>query len=103
MKVIEMLSEKIEKTIDSAEEYITEAAKYKVEFPEVAKALSNLSEIEMSNMSALHSTVVNVITAYRKQNGEPPAPMIAVYDYLHKKHIDHAAKVKAMQSLYKES
>jgi hypothetical protein len=28
--------------------------------------------------------------------------MMAVYDYLHKKHIENAARVKTMQAMYKE-
>lgn len=97
-----MLSEKIEDTIDCAEEYIKDAIEVKDEYPDVAKVLASLSENEISNMSSLHSIVAKVITEYRKENGEPPEPMMAVYDYLHKKHIDHAAKVKAMQVMYRE-
>ena len=57
----------------------------------------------MTNMSSLHSIVTKTISDYRKEHGEPPAPMMAVYDYLHKKHIDNAARVKAMQQMYKEN
>ena len=95
----------IEDTIDCAEDYIKAAMEYKSEYPEypeVAKTLAMLSENEMSNMNSLHSVVTKVISEYRKTNGEPPAPMMAVYDYLHKRYIDHAAQVKAMQAMYKE-
>lgn len=92
----------IEDTIDCAEDYIKTAIEWKEEYPEIAKVLASRSEAEMSNMSSLHSVVAKVITDYRKEHGEPPAPMMAVYDYLHKKHIDHAAKVKAMQVMFKE-
>ena len=102
MKIIEMLSEKIEESIDSAEDYAKEAFKYKEEFPEVSKMLITISESEMSIMSSLHAIVTKVINDYRKEKGEPPAPMMAVYEYLHKKHIDNAAKVKSMHQLYKE-
>ena len=97
-----MLSDKIENTIESAEEYIEAAIEYKNQWPDVAKALYNVSESEMTVVSLLHSTVVKVISDYRKESGEPPAPMMAVYDYLHKRQIDKAAKVKAMQQMYKE-
>lgn len=103
MKVIKMLSEMIEDTIECAEDYIEAAIEWKEEYPDVAKTLAMLSDNEMSNMSSLHSVVTKVITEYRKENGEPPAPMMAVYDYLHKKHIDNAARVKAMQQMYKDS
>lgn len=98
-----MLSEMIGDTIECAEEYIEEAINVREDFPEVSKALYSLSENEMSNMSILHSAVTKVIQDYRNTHGEPPEPMMAVYDYLHKKHIDNAAKVKAMQQMYKEN
>ena len=97
-----MLSEKIEDSIDSAEKYAEEAFRYKDNFPEVSKALIAASENEMSIMSSLHTIVTKVINDYRKEKGEPPAQMMAVYDYLHNKHIDHAAKVKSLHQLYKE-
>lgn len=103
MRVIRDLSEMIEDTIECAEEYIKTAIEWKEEYPEASKALAGLSENEMSNMGTLHSVVTKIITDYRKSNGEPPAPMMAVYDYLHKKHIDNAARVKAMQQMYKEN
>ena len=102
MKVIKMLSEMIEDTIECAEDYVKAAIEWKEEYPDVAKGLIALSENEMSNMSSLHSIVTKVIADYRKENGDPPEPMMAVYDYLHKKHIDSAAKVRAMQQMYKE-
>lgn len=103
MKVIKMLSEMIEDTIDCAEDYVKAAIEWKEEYPDVAKTLVSLSENEMSNMASLHSTVAKVITDYRRENGDPPKPMMAVYDYLHKKHIDNAARVRAMQQMYKEN
>ena len=72
------------------------------EYPEVSKVLIAISENEMSNVNSLHAAVAKVITDYRKETGDPPAPMMAVYDYLHKKHINNAARVKAMQAMYKE-
>ena len=47
-------------------------------------------------------TLGNRISQYRKEKGEPPAAMMAVYEYLHKQQIGKAAEAKAMQSLYQE-
>ena len=101
MKVIKMLSEMIEDKIECSEDYIMKAMEYRDDYPEMSKVLYNISVGEVSDISSLHDCVAKIIEAYRKENGEPPAPMMAVYDYLHRKHIDNLAKVKAMQAMYK--
>jgi len=53
-------------------------------------------------MNKLHKMVVDVIQDYRSNNGEPPANMMAIYDYLHKKQIEKAAGVKNIQTMYRE-
>lgn len=101
MKIIKKLSERIEEEIEDAECYAKMALEYRDEYPELARIANNLSAQEMDHMNSLHQIVVNLIDQYRRTNGEPPAAMQAVYDYLHKKHIDHASLVKTLQTMYK--
>ena len=106
MKIIKMLSEVIEDALEFAESRIDEASESKAEFPEypeAARALSEFSENVMDNINSLHSVVTKIIADYRKTKGEPPEPMMYVYNYLHKKHIDNAARVRAMQQMYRDS
>jgi hypothetical protein len=49
----------------------------------------------------LHDEVKKLIEKHRREHGEPPAPMMAVYDYLHQKHIDKAAHIKVLQAEYR--
>ena len=103
MKIIETLSEKIAEEIHDAKEYAKMALEVRETYPDLAQTLFDLSTEEMGHMSRLHSAVAEIIEKYRKEKGDPPAAMMAVYDYLHKKQIDQAAEVKAMQAMFKET
>lgn len=100
MKIIKCLSEKIEDELDAAECYVKKAVEYSENFPEAAKAFYNASNTHMDIVKNLHDVVVNLIGSYRKEKGEPPAPMMAIYDYMHERHINKAAAIKNLQDLY---
>ena len=101
MKVIEKLSERIEEELKDAECYAKWALKYRDDYPELARVANNLSAQELDHMNSLHSVATQIIDQYRRMNGEPPAEMQAVYDYLHRKQIDKAAEVGVLRSMYK--
>ena len=102
MKIIEILSDKISEEISDAKAYAKMALEYREEYPDLARTLHDLSTEEMGHMSRLHGAVAGIIEQYRKEKGEPPAGMLAVYDYLHKKQIEKAAKVKNLQAMFME-
>lgn len=103
MKIIEKLSGMIEEEIRDAEKYVRCALEYKddKEMRDVAEMFYRLATEEMGHMSMLHNQIVALIDTYRKANGDPPEHMMMLYDILHRKHIDDAATVKAMISMYK--
>lgn len=103
MEIIKKLSEMIEDELEGAENYIKCAIKHKESNPSLSKTFYEISTEEMRHVNLLHEQVAHLITQYRKEHGEPPAVMLAVYDYMHEKHIDHAAKIKAMQTQYRDS
>ena len=103
MKIIKILSEKIGEEICDAKAYAKMAIEYKDEYPDLSRDFYNLSLQEMDHKNVLHNEVVELIRRYRETNGEPPADMMAVYDYLHKESIEKALEVKMLQSMYKES
>lgn len=101
MEIIRKLSEMISEEIADADKYVTCALKYKTENPALADAFYKLSLEEMNHMATLHEQVTRIIDIYRRDSGDPPPAMMAVYEYLHGKHIEEAAAVRAKQSMYK--
>ena len=101
MQIINKLSDMIEEEMDDAEKYIECAMKYKDELPALSAVFYKLSMEEMVHMSMLHDQVTALISDYRREHGDPPADMQGIYDYLHKRHTQHANKIKVMQGLYK--
>ena len=101
MKLIETLSDKISDEIHDAKSYARMALEQKDTRPDLARTLYTISLEEMDHMARLHNSVVGIIESYRQEHGEPPAAMLAVYDYLHKQQIAKAADAKALQDMFK--
>lgn len=100
MKVIECMSEDIEKTLDMAEENIKTAIIYKNEYPVAAKSFYNKSVALMDSIKLSHDAIVSLIEGYRKEKGEPPVPMMAIYNYMHGRHISKATAIKSLQEMF---
>lgn len=101
MKIIKYISDMIADELEGAEEYAKHAIKYKDDHPTLAKTLYDISTDEMRHVSLLHEEIVKLIETYRKEHGEPPAAMLAVYDYLHEKQIEEANEVRGYQAQYR--
>ena len=94
MRVIKCMSEDIEKTMDMAEENIRKAIEYKEEYPVAAKAYYAKSIALIDSIKGIHDGVVEIIKGYRAMKGEPPEPMMAMYNYLHERHINQMVLIK---------
>lgn len=101
MKLIQKLCEMIDEEIGDADKYAKLALKYKEERPTLAKTFYDLSTDELRHMKLLHDQVVTVIEEYRKEKGEPPASMMAVYEYLHEKQIERSNAVMTAWNTYR--
>ena len=101
MKLIKELEELIEDEIHDIKKYAKMAAAVKAEHPALAQALYTISTQEDHHQAVLHEEVVRIIGEYRKEHGDPPAAMQAVYDYLHQRHIEKLADARHYQEVYK--
>ena len=101
MQVIADIADTIEELLDRAESHINEAIIKKETYPQIATIYYNLSVVEMNQVDIFHGQIVNLITEYRKTQGEPPERMMGRYEYIHEKQIKQANKVKILQSIYK--
>lgn len=102
MKIIKKLSKMIECEIEDAKNYADCALKTLEDNKELAELFYTLSTEEIGHMERLHKAVVDIIKDYRAKNGEPPADMMAVYNYVHEKQIEATAEVKVLQAMFKE-
>lgn len=103
MKLIRDLEEMIEDEIHDIKKYAKMAAKVKDEHPGLAQTLYNISVQEDAHHAALHNEVTKIVEEHRRTHGEPPAEMLAVYEYIHQKHIDALADARRYQDVYKSS
>ena len=100
MKVIECIFNDIEATMDMAEDNAKKAIMYKNEYSLAAKSFYTKSVTLMDSIKGQHDAVVALIEAYKKESGDPPAPMLAIYNYMHTRHINKAAAIKNLQDMY---
>ena len=102
MRLIRKLSDHIEEEIRDARCYAKWALELKESNRSLADTMFSLSQDEMRHMQMLHDEVTKIVEEYRRNKGEPPEEMQAVYDYLHQKHIDEAKDVRILQGMYRE-
>lgn len=101
MKLIKSLEELIEDEIHDVKKYAKMATELKAEYPQLAQTLYTISTQEDGHQALIHGEVVKIIEAYRRQHGNPPEAMMAVYEYIHKRHIDALADARRYQDMYK--
>jgi rubrerythrin len=103
MQLIKYLESAIDEEIEGVKGYAMKAAELKDSLPGLAQTLYNISVQEDAHQAALHKEVVKIIEEHRRTHGDPPATMMAVYEYIHQKHIDALADARRYQDVYKST
>lgn len=103
MKIIRDLEEAISDEISDIRKYARWAADLKADHPNLAQVLYNISTQEDAHQAALHNEVVKLIEEHRRNHGDPPPVMKALYDHMHQKHIDDLANARMYQDVYKRT
>lgn len=103
MKLIRDLEEMIEDEIHDVKKYAKLAVEMKNERPALAQVFYTISTQEESHQASLHNEVVKLIEEHKRTKGDPPKEMMAVYEYIHKRHIEKLADARRYQDLYKNS
>lgn len=101
MKEIKELVEHINEEMEDSEEYIKLALHHKDTDARLADTYARLAGEEMNHSELLHGQAVRLIEEHRAAGHTPPAAMLAVWEWEHKKAVDHKMKIKAIMEMYK--
>lgn len=102
MNVMTLLMERIDDELQDACDYAKLALEYRATDPETARLFARLSGEETTHATALHDCVLGHMEAYRQKGLEVPEGMMAVYECLHERQIEKAARVQLLQKMYRE-
>ena len=101
MQLIADMIDEIMDEYDDAEKYAKKAIEFQENRPSLAGKYAAMAKQELEHGDKLHSEIVTIIQEHRTKNGPPPEPMMQVYNWEHKKMIDHVARVKALLAMVK--
>ena len=101
MLIIKKLSKMIKEEIGDAEKYARCALNHKDTDKALADTFYNLACEELKHMEMLHEQVTRIIASYKKEKGDPPEVMKALYDYIHEEQIEDVQEVKVLLAMYK--
>ena len=101
MLTIKKLTKLIKKEINDAECYAHLALETKDTDKVLADSYYAAANDRLKTMEQFHTQVVRLIDTYKKEKGEPPAAMLAIYEYVHEEQIEMVQHVKILLNMYK--
>ena len=100
MKMIAKVIEDMLEELHDAKHRIKNAYNYKAEYPEIAKREYEIAVQELSHAEKDHASAVELVEKYRKEKGDLPEYMAAIWEEKHERYIDKHAIVKCMIDTY---
>lgn len=98
MKEIKLLSKHIREELQDAENYAKLALRYKDDDRSLSQAFEKLAGQELDHADILHAQASRLIKDKRENGTEPPASMLAVWNWEHENMIECVAKIKILLS-----
>ena len=101
MIAIKELVGHIESELKDADEYADLALHYMDDDHTLSDMYRTLANEEINHAHKEHEQAVRLINAYKRDGNEPPAAMIAVWDWEHDRMVEHESDIKVKLSMYR--
>jgi hypothetical protein len=86
--------------LHDAKKRIKFALSYKAEYPDIAKRNYEIAQQELVHAEKDHASAVELITAYRKEHGEPPDYMMEIWNKEHDHYMEKYAHIKYLIDMF---
>lgn len=103
MKILSKMISKANDTLEEIEWYAEKALHYKSDHKSVADVYNKIAEMHITIYDMLHKEMVGLIDEHKRIGHQPPAEMLAIWEYEHEKLIKEFAEAKTMVDEYKKS
>ena len=103
MKILVELIKKENDTMDEIEWYAEKAHHYRTTHKELADTFIKVADAHVDIYKNLHDRMVELIAEERKKGVQPPAEMLAIWNYEHERLVKNFSEVKFLVEDYKKS
>ena len=103
MKILKGLIQKADDTLEEIEWYAEKAHHLKSEHKALADTYIKIAEMHVTIYNMLHERMVSLINEEKTKGVQPPAAMLAIWEYEHEKLVKEFAEAKFLIEEYKKS
>lgn len=103
MKILEVLINKMNDTLEEIEFYATKAHSLKQEYKSLADTYIKVADMHIDIYTMLHDRVIELINEEKRKGVAVPPEMLAIWNYEHEKLVKDFSEVKFMVEDYKKN